>query len=1039
MNSRESDRNSSKTNPVVGGTGESLPSQSADDCESLNPPSVHDDMTIEPGFRSNLDSTIEPLCSPGVGISPPPEMKDAASFAGAGHAIDSPSKTAPFESQSPTYRDFTLEDFNLTESGARQFGDYLLIEEIARGGMGVVYKAIQRKLRRTVALKMILAGELATSSAVQRFHVEAEAAARLDHPGIVPIYEVGDVDGQHYFSMGYVDGGSLAGKLAAGPLTPVDAARYVRKIADAVAYAHAHGVIHRDLKPSNVLLDSTGEPKISDFGVAKQVDSGEGSSGSTATGEILGTPSYMPPEQAGGRVGQVGPVSDVYSIGAILYSLVTGRPPFQAAAVVDTLMQVLEKEVVPPRQLNDGVPKDLQTICLKCLRKEPARRYQSAGELRDEIDRFLNGVPIVARPVGRAERLARWCRRKPALAGMSATLLVVSAVGIAAVFVFWRRAERNLVEASEQRTIAERRLRDTQEIVNRYFTEVSENVLLNKPGMQDLRNQLYRRALEYYQRFVEEEKQNPALQMELANAYVRLASINDTLMSTERRSEQLFEQATQIYERFLAQTPDDVPLRRRMASAYNQLAVQQDLAQGTDKGKATFDRALELSKQLIAQPDHPVDDDILYARIAGNLALWQQLRGERVEAKRNMLQIIESQKALLKRPLDPKIRSRVQSQLASIYINLAAICEATREGVTFNERAAELLEPLCAANPSDMRLANNLGHVYYNNGATLGMLGDHVAAERSVLKSNAIVERLIVEHPTLGEYRWDIVRNYTELSRIAGAAGRKPQAIAYMETGLKTLDLMMLEQPDELRHRVAMVERLVMLGRLFVEQKLDNRARSTFERASGLSDELMHRPDDPGFVAMRIAALSALAEFRRTHGSTEEAIGLADDALKQFRRLVKLPIAVSGNLFDIDGTIDVLAKVELVLNGRPNAVELLTLAGEFSQQLAGDRKLAVHHYNAACYFARAASTLKGDSNLTANPDKLDSTKGSPLPSQAAILEKYHQLVARSLDQLQKAVQSGYNDINHIKSDPDLVPLRQLPAFRRLLGDSFKSP
>ena len=308
----------------------------------------------------------------------------------------------------------------------RYFGDYELLDEIARGGMGVVFKARQVNLNRVVALKMILAGQLANDSDVKRFYAEAEAAARLDHPGIVPIFEIGQHDGQNYFSMAFVEGESLAKKVAKGPLPPREAAELVKRVAEAVEYAHQKGIIHRDLKPANVLLDGQGQPKVTDFGLAKQI---QGDSGLTGTGQILGTPSYMPPEQASGKLDQVGVQSDVYALGALLYCLLTGRPPFQAASPTDTLMQVLQQEPVAPRQLNPQVPLDLETIALKCLEKEPARRYAKAIDLADEIGRFLRGEPILARPVGPLERTWRWCKRNRAVAGLTAAVALVLLAG----------------------------------------------------------------------------------------------------------------------------------------------------------------------------------------------------------------------------------------------------------------------------------------------------------------------------------------------------------------------------------------------------------------------------------------------------------------------------------------------------------------------------------------------------------------------------------------------------------------------------------
>ena len=241
--------------------------------------------------------------------------------------------------------------------------------------MGVVYKARQSNPSRIVALKMILARQFASQADVDRFYAEAHAAAALDHPHIVPIFEVGESDGQHYFTMAFVEGPSLGQRLASGPLPAKEAASIVRDVASAVEYAHQHGVIHRDLKPANILLDADGRVRVTDFGLAKRQTE---DSGLTRTGELLGTPSFMSPEQVSGEPGRIGPTSDVYALGVTLYALVTGRPPFQAASTVDTLKQVVDQEPVPPRQLDATIPRDLETIVLKCLEKSVERRYASA-------------------------------------------------------------------------------------------------------------------------------------------------------------------------------------------------------------------------------------------------------------------------------------------------------------------------------------------------------------------------------------------------------------------------------------------------------------------------------------------------------------------------------------------------------------------------------------------------------------------------------------------------------------------------------------
>jgi serine/threonine protein kinase len=284
------------------------------------------------------------------------------------------------------------------------FGDYELLTEVARGGMGIVYKARQKALDRVVALKMILAGRLATPDDLGRFRTEAEAAARLSHPNIVTVYEVGELDGQHFFSMEFIEGTTLAQRLAGGPLPGRAAARYVRLIARAVHYAHQNGILHRDLKPSNILVDAADEPQVTDFGLAKRLG---GDSGQTRTGAVLGTPSYMAPEQAAGRIKDLGPWTDVYGLGAVFYELLTGRPPFRSDTPVDTVMHVIERDPVPPRLLNPKVDPDLQTICLKCLEKDPRRRYPTAEALAEDLQRYLNGEQISARSANMLDYLSR--------------------------------------------------------------------------------------------------------------------------------------------------------------------------------------------------------------------------------------------------------------------------------------------------------------------------------------------------------------------------------------------------------------------------------------------------------------------------------------------------------------------------------------------------------------------------------------------------------------------------------------------------------
>jgi tetratricopeptide (TPR) repeat protein len=323
---------------------------------------------------------------------------------------------------------------------SRRIPGYVLLGELGRGGMGVVYKGWQIELKRLVALKMILPGTYPDPDQLARFRVEAEAVARLQHPNVVQIYEVGESEGNPFFSLEFVEGGSLASQLKGSPRPAREAARLVETLARAMQAAHDKGIVHRDLKPANVLVAKDRTPKITDFGLAKRLDT---DAGRTHSGLVLGTPSYMAPEQAAGRNSGIGPAADVYALGAILYELLVGRPPFRGETLFDTLQQVLHEEPVPPRRLQSKVPRDLETICLKGLAKEPLRRYASALALAEDLHRFQVGEPIRARPAGVGERAVKWARRRPWTAATASLVVVAMVLGAGALF------------ADQQRKIAE--------------------------------------------------------------------------------------------------------------------------------------------------------------------------------------------------------------------------------------------------------------------------------------------------------------------------------------------------------------------------------------------------------------------------------------------------------------------------------------------------------------------------------------------------------------------------------------------------------
>ncbi len=502
---------------------------------------------------------------------------------------------------------------------------YEILRELGRGGMGVVYHAQQLSLGREVALKVVLAGAHAGWSERSRFRVEAETAARLKHPNIVAIYDVGEQNGLPYVALELVEGGSLAEGLARSPLAPASAAGLAETLARAIEHVHQHGIVHRDLKPANVLMTAEGVPKITDFGLAKWVDV---PSGHTQSGAIMGTPSYMAPEQARGEAKLTGTATDVYALGSILYEMVTGRPPFKGATAQETVHQLLTEDPVPPTRLQPQMSRDLETICLRCLQKEPSRRYAGAGALADDLRRYLDGKPIQARPTPSWERVFKWTRRHPGAAMVLAVSALAAVVLVASSFAYNGRLRRERAIAQAQRDAARMAQRQSEadfrlalDAVQRFYTEVSENKLLNVPTMDTLRIELLERARDFYQRIAQERPDDPDVQAGWARAGWRLAvMVSDARSIPEGIS--LLAQPIGIQERLAERYPDRPEYRSDLARSYNNLGIMHRRNNQNDLGGEDWERALALRDQLVREQP----DNFLFRRDLGqtrlNLGNW---------------------------------------------------------------------------------------------------------------------------------------------------------------------------------------------------------------------------------------------------------------------------------------------------------------------------------------------------------------------------------------------------------------------------------
>jgi serine/threonine protein kinase len=490
---------------------------------------------------------------------------------------------------------------------------YRILGELGRGGMGVVYKARQRGLNRLVALKMVLAGAHANSHQLARFHVEAEAVATLQHPNIVQIYEVGEQNGLPFFSLEFVDGGPLDRKLGGKPLPPREAALLCASLARAMHFAHEHGILHRDLKPANVLMTADGIAKITDFGLAKRFE--EDDSSQTKSGTILGTPSYMAPEQALGNIRDLSPRSDLYSLGAMLYEFITGKPPFQGPTPMDTVLKVTREEVVAPSRHQPSVPPDLETICVKCLQKEPANRYASCFELADDLNRFIIGEPILARPVGTIERGYRWCKRNPKWAGMWGTiaaLLVFVAGGSLYAAISIQAQKERADENARLAKISEEHAKKNEEKAKEFGNSASQayatligkvqDQLKDKPALQDLKEQILEPAIKGLQALIARMDDNIR---NLAEAHLKMGNLYRELGQIDQAYKQ-FQETHEIRENIALASPKDDSARGDVANSWRALGDMNLHAKGdAARAREDYKRGLAIATDLV---EHPKSD-----------------------------------------------------------------------------------------------------------------------------------------------------------------------------------------------------------------------------------------------------------------------------------------------------------------------------------------------------------------------------------------------------------------------------------------------
>jgi serine/threonine-protein kinase len=855
----------------------------------------------------------------------------------------------------------------------------------ARGGLGEVWVVRDADLGREVALKELRPEQADNPAVVARFLEEARITGQLEHPGIVPVYELAaGAEGQRpFYTMRFIRGRTLNDAVGAyhekresgqaGPLDLRELLGAFLSVCNAVAYVHARGVIHRDIKGQNIVLGDFGEVIVLDWGLAKILGSNEGETvpasvrveaegrDQTVQGQILGTPAYMAPEQAQGRLDLIDQRSDVYSLGAVLYEILTGQPPFTGPNTHEVLEQVIQEPPVPPRQRLASIPPALEAICLKALAKRPAQRYSSARELAQEIERWLADEPVAAYPEPWKVRARRWLGRHRTLTTAAVAAVLVAAVSLAIATFFLKAANER---EHQSRTRAEANFKLAHDAVDRYFTKVSQSDKLKARGLETLRRDLLEQAKDFYECFLQEQADEPGLRDERAGAYWRLGKISELIGATDDAA-RYYQEALAAAEQLARDHPDDSAYQRNWATTLQDAAILHYRTGKIEQAREEMAKALSLREQLVQ--NHP--DSAEYreglGRTLGDAAIFHMNTGQWPEAR-------------------------------------AAY-----------ERALLLYEQLAKEHPENPTYSELSSSIFYSLGQLHRVSGRPAEAVAALEESRKLRRQLVDDFPEVPRYQDRLARSLIELGGLYMRAGDPPRAKKAYEESASLFEGLVRDHPDVPEYRDGQGRSLGALGAFHLRLGQKPQAQANFEKTLLIFEELVRtHPDLHEYQNNRVQALRSLAEVFRATGqlpqaeaSLTKALPLALRLVKQYPKIQEYQTQLVAIRLDRAGTMASLGE-----HSRSTA--------ETEELLKEANLTGLNVYDATCVYALAVAAVAKDAKLTeAERHKL--------------AESY---AARALLLLGQAVDKGYRDFDNIQKDTDLDALRPRADFQKLVRE-----